>query len=287
LAAYWAVCWAAWWQNGLFLNIDLIGDGYMGFDTARSDPAPQRLERGGAARLNDLPRWLWLWFPPSLFILQLAVLFGGEREFYLRWFESELGLVENGTALILVPGIIAGLLAWRFRAYLPHGLLKLWLIIFIAGSFYFAGEEVSWGQNWFGWQTPETVGAVNDQGETNIHNISSWFDQKPRLLLEIWVLFAGMGYPIWRRLKGICAYPEGDWRYWVFPSFVCFPTAVFAIMIRIPERLSGLFNHPEWQILRFAEPQEYLFAVFLTLYLMSFYRRLRQVAKAQNQAPNS
>jgi hypothetical protein len=36
-----------------------------------------------------------------------------------------------------------------------------------------AGEEISWGQRIFSWQTPDAYEELNMQGETNIHNL--WF----------------------------------------------------------------------------------------------------------------
>ena len=32
-------------------------------------------------------------------------------------------------------------------------------------------EEISWGQQFFGFETPESFRAMNDQGETTLHNI--------------------------------------------------------------------------------------------------------------------
>jgi hypothetical protein len=39
------------------------------------------------------------------------------------------------------------------------------------GMFFLIGEEVSWGQRIFGWETSETLMQLNKQGETNLHNI--------------------------------------------------------------------------------------------------------------------
>jgi len=39
--------------------------------------------------------------------------------------------------------------------------------IFLLGS----GEEISWGQRIFGWETSEGYGQVNRQNETNLHNL--------------------------------------------------------------------------------------------------------------------
>src|SRR3546814_9825984 len=56
--------------------------------------------------------------------------------------------------------------------------------------------EASWGQHYAGWLTPENWQALNDQGETNLHNTSSWLDQKPRTLLEIGVIVGGILIPM-------------------------------------------------------------------------------------------
>ena len=46
-------------------------------------------------------------------------------------------------------------------------------ILLAVGAFVVVGEEISWGQRILGWATPPTLDAINEQGETNIHNIKS------------------------------------------------------------------------------------------------------------------
>ncbi|MHB1325197.1 MAG: hypothetical protein ACYC0L_03170 [Thermoleophilia bacterium] len=46
-------------------------------------------------------------------------------------------------------------------------LFLLLALLFFMGS----GEEISWGQQIFHWDTPEFIKEINVQGETNIHNI--------------------------------------------------------------------------------------------------------------------
>lgn len=46
-------------------------------------------------------------------------------------------------------------------------LALLSLVFFVGG-----GEEISWGQRIFGWGTPESLGSVNAQDETNLHNLA-------------------------------------------------------------------------------------------------------------------
>ena len=60
---------------------------------------------------------------------------------------------------------------WRLRA---PAFAALGLLFFLG-----AGEEVSWGQRIFGWQTPEELAQVNVQQETNLHTLAfmrGWLD---------------------------------------------------------------------------------------------------------------
>ena len=65
-------------------------------------------------------------------------------------------------------------------------IVKTFIIIYFLGILYFFLEEISWGQHFFGWQTPEFFSNINHQNETNIHNTSSLFNELPRNLLLIW-----------------------------------------------------------------------------------------------------
>lgn len=48
-------------------------------------------------------------------------------------------------------------------------LALLALVMFVGG-----GEEISWGQRIFGWQTSTAMSAANAQGETNLHNLKQF-----------------------------------------------------------------------------------------------------------------
>ena len=225
-----------------------------------------------------LPRWLWLWFPPVLLIVIFAVRIVDPAA-YRTWIDGELGLIELATPLLSIIGAGYGIALVRDLAREGLSKLLVWGALLTLACIYFAGEELSWGQHLFGWSTPESVARLNDQQETNLHNMSSWLDQKPRLLLEIWVLVGGLilplvGYREWRR------FAREDLRSWFWPTFDCMPTALLAILVRLPERikdLAGLESLP--YELRYSEPQEYYFALFLLLYLAALDRRVRQAAQ--------
>jgi hypothetical protein len=123
-----------------------------------------------------------------------------------------------------------------------------WLVLAALCCLYVTGEETSWGQHLFGWSTPEEWAAVNDQNETNLHNTSAWFDQKPRLLLGIAIGVGGIGVPLLALRRP--AIRRGRFAI-VLPPFVTLPAAVIAIFVGIVWTLDGwrggksLFIRPE------------------------------------------
>jgi len=221
-----------------------------------------------------LPRWLWLWFPPLLLIIIVPLKIYAPA-FYKSFIDGELGLIELATPTLSIIGAIIGVRLIKYLRGLPTRRLQIWVVLTTLGCIYFAGEELSWGQQLFHWATPAYFEAVNDQDETNLHNISSWFDQKPRMLLEIWVLVGGVIMPL-KRLGKPHPGTADEERYWFWPTPEVLPTALLAILVRMPERIKSLFDIAQLPLeIRFSEPQEYYFALFLLLYLASISRRLR------------
>lgn len=222
-----------------------------------------------------LPAWLRWGFPPLLLVVVYAARVI-DPVFYKRWIESELGLIELATPII---ALVAAGLAWRVFDRLRRGghapaLLLAWIAGLGCACVYLAGEELSWGQQLFHWSTPESIKALNDQHETNLHNMSSWFDQKPRLLLEIWVVFGGILLPASEWKRG-ARWREGSAADWFWPTRDTLPTALLAELIRVPPRLKDAFGWDSLPLeIRYSEPQEYYFALFLALYLYALYRRL-------------
>jgi hypothetical protein len=230
---------------------------------------------------SELPIWVWLGLP--LFAVAGEIVFRMvDIKLYRRVIQSELGPVENGTVLFAIIAAVFAFLCLIRRRDLISIWLSAWLAVGLLGCIYFAGEEASWGQHWFAWNTPEGLRNLNDQQETNIHNISSWFDQKPRLLLELGVVTGGILYPIWLRLRGRPRpHDTQNLWYWLWPTRIVVPTSLLALLIVIPQRLDGAFG---WPVpypfdIRASETQELLFSIFLMLYLWSFYVRLNRLSR--------
>lgn len=232
---------------------------------AGSDPLSNRL----------LPNWIWLWFPPLLAVLVIAVKLVSP-DAYARFIDGERGLIELATPLVAITGVIIGIRTLRLCGRITSRAIRIWILLTTLGCVYLAGEELSWGQQLFRWDTPEGIARINDQNETNLHNVSSWFDQKPRLLLELWVLIGGIVLPLQRLAGKAESQAENTFTYWFWPTLECLPTALLAIAITLPERykkIAGIESLP-FEI-RWSEPQEYYFALFLLIYLLAIQRRLQ------------
>ena len=185
-------------------------------------------------------------------------------------FKGEAGIIENMTVLFLVAAIgfcIASLS--RAKRFLLPGFLKVWLLILIIGAAYFALEEISYGQHMFGWGTAEAWKELNDQDETNLHNVHSLFDQVPRALLSLGILIGGIILPLYSRFRDI-RLDESSRFYWQWPTIDCVTIGLLVILIR------PILSVVETDAINTGEMKENLIALFILLYCISIHSRLRQ-----------
>jgi hypothetical protein len=83
------------------------------------------------------------------------------------YLKTEFGVVENVSALAYPVGAWFALrLASRSEGW-ERANWVLWVVLCVL----FFGEETSWMQHWLGYATPESIKAVNDQSEFNLHNL--------------------------------------------------------------------------------------------------------------------
>ena len=113
----------------------------------------------------------------------------------------EDGVIEGGTALcFLIASIFSGVMAFKARSK-PR---RVFAAVLAVGFFFCMGEEMSWGQHMFGWETPESMAQVNVQAETNLHNMSGYFAD--HVFIAGTLLYGGVVpiiaavSPVWRRV---------------------------------------------------------------------------------------
>ena len=106
----------------------------------------------------------------AVLFLTLGIYFYS-TEYFALIYAREDGFVEYGTALFLF--VASFVLIMNARSLKARGArLALGCTLFYALLFFFAaGEEISWGQRIFGWETGETFQEINKQQETNVHNL--------------------------------------------------------------------------------------------------------------------
>jgi hypothetical protein len=148
--------------------------------------------------------------------------------------------------------------------------LIAWIGIAFAACAYVAIEEMSWGQSVFKWGTPEFWAHVNVQGETNLHNTSSWLNQKPRILLAIGVVVGGLIIPALKRWKPQWAPAKFDI---IYPPAVLGVTSALYLFVRLSEKTANVFCDVDiWA--RPSEIEEVYLYWFVFLYLIVMKRRL-------------
>lgn len=181
--------------------------------------------------------------------------------------------IENGFLETLQPLTAFAAVYVALSALRTQGLsvwLKLWLVLGALGCLYIGLEEISYGQQIVKWETGEFWASVNDQNETNLHNTSSWLDQKPRALLMVGIIVGGLLFPLLRRYKASALpqrfaiiYPQND-------LMAIAALMVFSHLAKVVYKVSGLslYDRP-------SELNETYMYYFVLLYLVQLRWMLR------------
>ncbi len=225
---------------------------------------------------KDLHKIIWLLLPIVVALIPyIARLMGTHTDGYMY---GEKGFIEIITVIFLLTAIISCLLFLFTKEKVQFTSLKAWMVLFLLGAIYYAGEEMSWGQHYFGWATPVQWTEFNDQQETNLHNTAAIFDQIPRTLLSIAALIGGVLIPIFRKYKNHIPSKKSFFD-WLLPTYVCLPAALLSLLVSWHEKLYKLLgvNIPAVLDIRAGETKECLLALFMMMYALSIWYRNRNV----------
>ncbi len=225
-------------------------------------------------------RW-WLTYqglPAAVVLLPFVWfgVFGNDRAL-----KGEFGIIENLTVVFLLIAIgfcVAALLPIRGTDH--TGGLKGWLLLLILGAAYFALEEISYGQHLMGWTAPETWAEINDQQETNLHNVHPVFDQLPRLLLSLAILIGGVILPLYRHFRKIDLVPANRF-YWQWPTMDCLTAGLLVTLVR------PVYGPLDFDFINTGETKENFIALFILLYCVSLRARIKREQASTAAVPTN
>jgi hypothetical protein len=246
---------------------------------ARTEALAARLRRlgdEGAAAWNLSPRAV-----AAIALLPFGVMLAGGLSALLgkdayKWVTGEDALAETlQVACYLASVALATAVAVRLWAGARRDLAVLYGLLAL-GLFFLVGEEIAWGQRIFGWATPESLEAINKQGETTLHNIEGvgyafkWgqlvvgaYGAILPVLLPWWI----DGSASWARARGFFAF--------VVPHFTLIPYFAFMFVWRL---YRNLFEEPTnyyFVISEYNEVVELVLALGFLLFVTFQWRRLR------------
>ena len=205
---------------------------------------------------------------------------------------NENGLVENLQSVFLFFSIYYLIIS--FKKFRLNKIIQIFLTIKILALIYYLGEEISWGQHFFKWLSPEFFIINNNQGETNLHNISNLLDQLPRTLVMIWCgLISIFFYFIKKKIS--LSY---ETRLIFIPTDLLLKISVIFMIFFLPDFIVDKFSlHPghvingkevpeatfydiiSFNFLRLSEVHELIFCFYFLIYSIAF----KQAGDRQNK----
>jgi hypothetical protein len=211
---------------------------------------------------------LWLWLPITFALAFIGIDVFIPLETIDIWY-SENGLLEIIHTAIICLAALYCVITIQSVLKLADPFLIFWLSVATFGTIYCAGEEISWGQHIFGWQSNEFWSAVNDQGETNFHNTSSWLDQKPRIIVEMGIVISGLIIPALQKWHPHILPVQFRIIYTNAQYVVC--AAIFLAFKAID---SGFGAYSASPFFRGSELLEHFMFYYILMYMIDFHRRM-------------
>jgi len=151
----------------------------MGENGTTNQNSKEGAESGFLARLlsDCADAWYWpnwaiivLWIIP-FFVAGLGPLTALMGKPAYKLLTGEDAIAETAQALFYFLAFILSLILMYQRWRGGDRLIGMLFGVLALGLFFLIGEELSWGQRIFDWNTFSSLAEVNKQGETNLHNI--------------------------------------------------------------------------------------------------------------------
>lgn len=227
-----------------------------------------------AALWGPGPREVWWWaIPPATAILVLTVYAIAPDYYVANFLPEHYGYLERTHFMFPAAGVLICL--WMLRQEetrrIPY--FRVAIAAFAVACFYIAGEEESWGQHFFKWETPQSWSEINRQDETNLHNTSYYFNQGPQLVLELAIVIGGIIAPFVTKAWGPIG---GNLLAILTPPIAMLPVSLCTVIFKSVDRLqkNDLISDI---VARPSEVTETFYYMFILFYLVILARRVRRL----------
>lgn len=202
---------------------------------------------------------------------------------------NENGIVEYLQVLFLIFAIINFFKILINRTFYQTSSIFIYFIyLYFLGLIYFFLEEISYGQHIFSWNTPDFLINFNNQGETNLHNVSNLFNELPRSLLLIWCSLSFIIVKKFEKNKDL-----KNIRLFIFPSKklrkISFLILIFVLPDLVLKKLNLYMEYPlhvhppveyienyelfsffTFNYIRLSELHELLFCFYICMHIVYF-----------------
>lgn len=199
---------------------------------------------------------------------------------YLKNFWNENGFVETLQVIFLLCTIyMSTILSFKSKIQFE----KFFLITITFALFYYLGEEISWGQHYLNFKTPELLNEINNQKEFNLHNISNLFDQLPRAIVLVICSTSFVFFLINKKFFII----NEKFNYLILPNlnlifisflliFVSFPDFIDTkLNLQLSKRLDNYFYELiTLNFIRLSELQELIFTFYFLNYIIFLKKKI-------------
>lgn len=216
----------------------------------------------------------------------LLYFFCCRKDLLEKHFVGEASFAELGTVTFLLFAIAVGLYCiYSAFKYHANPLIKAYTIVMTLGCIYFAGEEASWGQHLAHWRTPETWAVQNKHAETNLHNLTNkaeahLFEKLPRIGVICFAFLVGGILPLYFVINKKKLKIKKSLGFIGFAKKFCIPASLCVSFITVTELVLKAMDFPYRPDRKpFHEAIECLLGLFLFIYLVSVYTRLKESRK--------
>ncbi len=188
------------------------------------------------------------------------------------WVAGEDGLAENIQVVLFGLTFLLGLLVARRYWQAGYKLITFLYLFLCIGLVFLIGEEISWGQRIFGWETTGMMAEINTQNETNIHNISGFKTafKWVQMLVGAYGLLLPLIIGRWRDLPGL----RELWAA-IVPHRVLIPYFGLMFFWKFYRNLFEAPAHWEFALAEYNEILELVLAMGLFLFMVFQLRRDR------------